>query len=184
MKTGFFAIVSILFALAGPVLAQDAQRSPYAGLETRSIKALSPRQIEDLRSGRGMALALAAELNGYPGPQHVHELATELALSEAQHARIRELLDAMKAESLPLGDKLIAQEAALDALFAGRSVTAESLAAAVRTTSELQAALRYTHLKYHLVTLTILTPHQIERYAELRGYAATGHTPPPEHAKP
>lgn len=34
------------------------------------------------------------------------------------------------------------------------------------------------------VTLTILTPHQIRRYAELRGYGSSGHAPPPEHAKP
>jgi hypothetical protein len=32
----------------------------------RSIKALSDQQVSDLRAGRGMGLALAAELNGYP----------------------------------------------------------------------------------------------------------------------
>ena len=35
----------------------------YADMRTRSIKALSDQQIADLRAGRGMALALAAELN-------------------------------------------------------------------------------------------------------------------------
>jgi hypothetical protein len=175
MRTGVFAVVSILFALAGPALAQEASRSPYAGLETRTIKALSARQLEDLKTGRGMTLALPAELNGYPGPQHVLELATDLGLSEPQRARVRELLDAMKAEAIPLGERLIAHEAALEALFAGRSVTAESLAAAVRVSGELQAALRHTHLRYHLVTAALLTPHQIHRYAELRGYAGGGH---------
>lgn len=34
MKPGFFAIVSILLALAGPVLAQETRRSLHAGLET------------------------------------------------------------------------------------------------------------------------------------------------------
>lgn len=43
---------------------------PYAGMERRPIKALSQQQIDDLRAGRGMGLALAAELNGYPGPSH------------------------------------------------------------------------------------------------------------------
>ncbi|MBW5435799.1 hypothetical protein FXB41_13685 [Bradyrhizobium canariense] len=57
--------------------AQSGQ--PYAGLEHRPIKALSHQQIEDLRAGRGMGLALAAELNGYPGPSHVLEFGDRLA---------------------------------------------------------------------------------------------------------
>ena len=47
-------------------------------MQTRSIKALSDQQIADLGAGRGMGLALAAELNGYPGPSHVLELADKL----------------------------------------------------------------------------------------------------------
>ena len=62
-----------------PALAQQ----PYAGLETRAIKTLSERQIADLNAGRGMGLALAAELNGYPGPMHAIELADRLNLSPA-----------------------------------------------------------------------------------------------------
>ena len=56
-------------------------QSPYAGMQARSIKALSEQQIADLKAGRGMGLALAAELNGYPGPAHVLEVADQLGLS-------------------------------------------------------------------------------------------------------
>jgi len=59
----------VLIAFAPTTLAQSHQ--PYTGLEARSIKALSEQQIADLRAARGMSLALAAELNGYPGPIHV-----------------------------------------------------------------------------------------------------------------
>ena len=52
--------------------------APYAGLQKREIKALSDEQIKDLKSGKGMSLALAAELNGYPGPAHVLELADKI----------------------------------------------------------------------------------------------------------
>ena len=52
------------------VTAQTPQ--PYAGMETRPIKALSEQQIADLRTGRGMSLALAAELNGYTGSDQGH----------------------------------------------------------------------------------------------------------------
>jgi hypothetical protein len=41
-------------------------QSPYVGQEFREIKALSPQEISDYLSGKGMGLAKAAELNGYP----------------------------------------------------------------------------------------------------------------------
>lgn len=56
--------------LTGPATGQQ----PYAGLQSRAIKTLSEQQIADLNAGRGMGLALAAELNGYPDPIHTIEL--------------------------------------------------------------------------------------------------------------
>src|SRR3954453_17203578 len=101
------AMAALLLA-SGPTLAQQAQ--PYVGLETRAIKALSDQQIGDLKAGRGMGLALAAELNGYPGPIHAIELADKLGLAPDQVAKLRELFDSMKAETIPLGLQLIAAE--------------------------------------------------------------------------
>src|SRR5919108_87427 len=101
-------LVLIACALAAdPSFAQSQQ--PYAGFEGRSIKALSEPQIADLRAGRGMRLALAAELNGYPGPMHVLEFGDSLDLSGQQRAKMQELFAAMKAEAIPLGEKLITQ---------------------------------------------------------------------------
>ena len=179
------AALAILTALVPPALAQHQQghategaaaaaASPYAGLEIREIKALSPEQIEDLKAGRGMGLALAAELNGYPGPVHVIELATSLALTEAQQAIVEGLHAAMKAETVPLGEQVIAAEAELDRQFREHSVTPASLAAAVATISQLQGELRAAHLGYHLRTIDVLTPQQIELYNELRGYRGEG----------
>lgn len=91
------AILLALSASLGTGFAQHAQ--PYAGLQNRVVKALSEQQMADLRAGRGMGLALAAELNGYPGPLHVIELRRELALNDAQAARAQALFDAMKAET-------------------------------------------------------------------------------------
>jgi Spy/CpxP family protein refolding chaperone len=145
-------------------------QTPYAGMQARPIKALSEQQVADLGAGRGMGLALAAELNGYPGPSHVLELADKLDLSADQRASIQRLFDSMKAEAVPLGSKLIEQEADLDKQFAGRTVTPESLKASTSAAAATQGALRETHLKYHLSTVAILTPDQMQRYAELRGY--------------
>jgi Heavy-metal resistance len=152
-----------------------AQHQPYAGLHTRPIKALSDQQVHDLKAGRGMSLALAAELNGYPGPLHVLELGEGLGLTAEQRTRVQSLFNGMKAEAIPLGEKLIAQETDLDRQFSTKDVTPASLAAATAAIGETQGALRNTHLKYHLATLEILTAGQIERYTALRGYQ--GHQP-------
>jgi hypothetical protein len=159
-------IVSMSFATS--VSAQ----TPYAGMQARSIKALSDQQIADLEAGRGMGLALAAELNGYPGPSHVLELADKLELTADQRAGIQRLFDSMKAEAMPLGSRLIEQEADLNKQFANRTVTPESLKASTAAVALTQGMLRETHLKYHLSTGAILNPSQMVKYAELRGYGS------------
>jgi hypothetical protein len=58
----------------------------------------------------------------------------------------------MKAEAIPLGAKLLQQEVALDQWFASHSITAESLKTMTEQIGLTQAALRDTHLKYHLRT--------------------------------
>jgi hypothetical protein len=52
----------------------------------RRIKALSAEDVDGLLTGRGLALARAAELNGYPGPMHVLEHADALGLTGEQRA--------------------------------------------------------------------------------------------------
>src|SRR5918993_5796993 len=109
---------------AGAALAETAPApQPYAGLQSRAVKALSEQEIADLRAGRGMGLALPAELNGYPGPLHVLELADALRLTDAQRSRAETLLEEMKAETIPLGERIIAEETALDRLFADQTIT-------------------------------------------------------------
>jgi len=158
-----------------------AAASPYAPLAGRAVKAFSDEQVADLKAGRGMGLALAAELNNYPGPLHVLELADGLQLSAGQRARTQELMAAMKAESIALGERIIAAETALDRQFAGRVVTRDSLAAATAQIGRLQGELRATHLRYHLDMAAILSSAQIGRYAELRGYGAGGAGHHPKH---
>lgn len=167
--------VGIVACLGASAAAQVPQ--PYAGMQDRPIKALPPQQIADLKAGRGMGLALAAELNGYPGPSHLLDLASQLGLSPDQQATIRTMIDAMKAEAIPIGEDLIGQEDALDRLFSSHTVTPEALQAATARIGETQARLREAHLKYHLSTVALLQPQQLQQYAALRGYASD----PPEH---
>jgi hypothetical protein len=170
---GITIITSTLLALtSGYVSAQDAQ--PYSGLETREIKALSDEQIADLRAGRGMGFALAAELNGYPGPRHVIDLAEPLGLTDGQLAEVQALFVRMQAETIPIGERLILLEAALDRLFREQTITPAGLEQPTRAIGETEAELRAAHLKYHLSTMAALSPEQIGRYKALRGYAASG----------
>jgi hypothetical protein len=161
------AIALIISLAAGAALAQSHQ--PYAGLQARPIKALSAEQIADLQAGRGMSLALAAELNGYPGPLHVIELADQLSLNPAQRTRMQQLFDQMKKETIAIGQRLIAQEEALDRQFADRKITQTAL---VTTTAAA------AHLRYHLLAAEILMPAQMQRYAQLRGYHGDTKSPP------
>jgi hypothetical protein len=167
----FGIAISALMALAGPATAQHQHgQSPYAGMQQRAVKALSDQQVADLRAGRGMGLALAGELNGYPGPSHVLELAEPLQLTAEQRQRMQQLFDAMKAEAIPVGEKLIEQESALDRAFAERRISPDTLARLTAQIGETQGQLRAVHLKYHLTTADLLSMHQRHRYAELRGY--------------
>ena len=168
----------ILLVPAGFALAQSHQ--PYAGMEQRSVKSLSQQQIGDLRAGRGMGLALPAELNGYPGPVHVLEHADALGLTSQQQERTRALIDAMKADAIPVGERLIEQETKLDRLFANREITPAGLTAATADIGATQATLREAHLKYHLAMKDVLTPEQVAEYGRLRGYTFSG---PMQHHK-
>ena len=158
--------LAVAALLAGPALAD----TPYAGQQTRGIKALSDEDLAALRKGEGMGMAKAAELSGYPGPAHVLQLAAQLGLTEAQRRDVQAIFDRMSAAAKPLGAELIERERALDQLFAKGDISADRLAAATAAIGELQGRLRTVHLAAHLETRALLNPDQIARYQQLRGY--------------
>ena len=173
MRLRIAALMTLLYA--GHAAAQHTQhQQPYTGLQARAVKALSEQQIADLKAGRGMGLAMPAELNSYPGPMHVLEHATALGLTAEQRERTAALVATMKAEAIPLGERLIEQEARLDGLFANREITLASLQSVTGEIGATQARLREAHLKYHLAMRDLLTAEQVEKYQVLRGYRA-GH---------
>lgn len=168
---GLLAAVGATLVLNDGVWAA-ASDAPYAGWQARPVKGLSQGQIDDLLNGRGMGLALPAELNGYPGPRHVLELAAELDLSADQLDETRRLFEEMREAAIALGEQILAREAALDELFASGTATEADLRAAAQGLGLLNGRLRAHHLGYHLAMRELLAPHQIESYQRLRGYAA------------
>src|SRR4030088_1406840 len=159
----------LLFVAGALTIGAVAAQTPYSGMQTRPIKALSEQQVADLKAGRGMGLALAVALNGYPGPAHLLELADKLDLSADQRSKLQELFASMKQEALPIGAKLLEQESELDRQFVSHTITPESLKSSTAAIAATQGVLRETHLKYHLSTATLVTQSQMQRYSELRG---------------
>jgi Spy/CpxP family protein refolding chaperone len=166
MKSLVFGIS--LSALAFSVFA--GTESPYAGQEARDIKSLSQQEVEDYLNGRGMGYAKTAELNQYPGPRHVLDMAKELSLTEEQSKLSQKIFDAMKAEAMALGSQLVEKERQLDQMFAGGSIESAGLKSLLTEIATIQAKIRYVHLKAHLEQRPLLTKHQIMKYSHLRGY--------------
>lgn len=171
------------FALLAAFVLLSAQApSPYAGHASREIKALSDEETADLLAGRGMGLAVAAEMNGYPGPMHVLELADALHLTPEQRAATAALIAPMRERAQQLGRDVVAAEAALERAFVAHTLDSAALQAQVMRIAELRGRLRAVHLETHLAQRAILRPEQLAHYAALRGYGDRGSpTPAPAH---
>jgi Spy/CpxP family protein refolding chaperone len=187
VTAGLLAAVLVV-ANAGHVAAQDADATaapadpavadqPYAGLEERTIRALSPERIDDLLAGRGAGYALAAELNHYPGPTHVLELADALELTPAQRTATEDILAPMQAAAQAMGRTLVDTEARLDEAFRSGTIGREELTDLTAESARLEGELRAVHLAAHLAVREVLTAEQVRRYDELRGYTPTDEAP-------
>ena len=119
--------------------------SPYTGQEQRTIKALSDEEIRDLLEARGMGLAKAAELNSYPGPLHVLQLANELGLSDAQRKGTDALYATMRQRALSIGRQILEAERTLDRAFVNGAIEPATPRSQVRAIATLQGELRAVH---------------------------------------
>jgi Spy/CpxP family protein refolding chaperone len=163
-----------------PLCWSAAPVSPYAGQEQQEIKALSAEEIQGYLSGSGMGLAKTAELNHYPGPRHVLDLAEDLRLSDEQRRQTQTIFEAMQTEAVRLGQQLIAREQHLETLFAAGTIAEAQLEQLVADLAAIHGQLRTVHLRAHLAQRTILTPEQLRHYDALRGYdVSSPHTAHP-----
>lgn len=176
-------VAGSLWAGCGPnhETAEAPPPSPYAGEEVRTVKALSPEEVDGLRTGQGLGYAMAAELNHYPGPRHVLDLAEALSLSDDQRARTQALFEQMQADAVPLGEQIVAKEIELDRLFAHQQASPEAVQRLLREISALEADLRFVHLNAHLALKDVFTAEQTMHYDRLRGYGTQD--APSEHGE-
>lgn len=164
--------LAVLGVGASPALGQDHPHRPAssAAPERGAIASLSPQEHRDLLAGAGMGLARAAELNGYPGPLHVLELADSLGLTTEQRARIAAIRQAVLARAVALGERIVEAERALSLRFEHGHVDSTALARATGELGRLAGELRYEHLAAHLATRPVLTADQVAAYDRLRGH--------------
>jgi len=145
--------------------------SPYVPLLDSPVRGMSPEEIKELETGSGAGFARAAELNGYPGPRHVLDLQDELGLSKDQLAQVQQLYDGMNGEARTLGAEILQLEAELELAFRNGTIDDTSLETKVSNLAEKYGELRLLHLHTHLAAITLLTPHQLALYNQLRGYS-------------
>src|SRR5918999_2177880 len=153
--------------------ASSSQISPYSGQEIRVIKSLSDNDVQSLQNGTGEAfggIAKLAELNGYPGPRHVLDIAQELQLTDRQRMEIELIYQNMSNNAKSIGSAIIGVEQDMDEAFANKTITEENLIALLDKSANLYGQLRFVHLSAHLDTAQIMTTEQIQMYNEMRGY--------------
>lgn len=168
-------LTTLVLLMGAPAIAADSPApSPYAGEESREIKALAPDFIKGLKEGAGLGFAKSAELNGYPGPAHLLELQTNIPLNAEQTQAIVAIRDEMRSASIALGDQLLIVEAALEAAFRDRAIDQAKLSDLTLQAGALRAQLRAAHLGAHIQATALLLPQQIHRYQVLLGYAGNG----------
>jgi hypothetical protein len=153
---------------------EPTSKQPYAGYEERAIKALDKQRIDDLLEGRGAGYALAAELNRYPGPRHVLDLAEDLGLTEEQEETVQAIFAEMEAEVRPMGRELVNLEERLDQSFREETIDEDQLARLIDEIALVEGDLRNAHLSAHLQTRDVLSQEQVEEYDRLRGYSEPG----------
>src|SRR5919106_102480 len=107
-------------------------------------------EVQAYLSGEGMGFAKAAELNHYPGPRHVLDLADKLQLSSEQRGKTQAIFNRMKSEAVDLGKQVVEKEALLDSRFAGGTISEAELKQLLAEIADLQGKLRATHLRAHL----------------------------------
>ena len=160
--------------------AAEELHSAYAGQKDVATTGLLPAEVEALEQGKGMAQALPAEVNGYPGPRHVLDAAEAgtLDLQASQRQELERIYDRMHSHAVAKGAEILTSEAELARRFLHAHIDLPTLNEIAGRIARLRGELRTIHLAAHLETRALLSPEQVSAYRALRGYEAhPGHHP-------
>jgi Spy/CpxP family protein refolding chaperone len=163
----------VLVMLAAVALAgcgESGRQDDFAEWQGHEIRSLSPTQVQALQDGDEASFAWAAERNGYPGAQHILELASKLELSDDQVTRVTQLRDETRQAAQTVGAQVLQSYVDLEALFRAGNVGPSAMQTASERTGTLEGQLMSIHLAAHIQARTILTAQQNAEYQQLRGY--------------
>jgi Spy/CpxP family protein refolding chaperone len=168
MKAQLVCICVALLVCGSAGIAEET--ATHAGQATPEIKSLPATEVQGYLEGREMGLAKAAELNGYPDPAHVLELATQLQLTPHQRTKAEYLKRSVKVAAR-LGHWLVEAERRLNLVFAKGEADDEKITGLVRQIGGLEAEIRLVHLRADIEMRRVLTADQIKKYEQERAIA-------------
>jgi len=131
-----------------------------------------PPDKDGLLNAEGMGQAKYAEMNGYPGPKHVLDLADKLKLTDDQKKSIQSFYDEMSTRSKEIGKQVIRVEQELNDAFVQGFISEKSIRTDSEEIDRLRGKLRAVHLVAHLKTKAIMNESQIAMYKKLRSAGA------------
>ena len=173
------ALAALLFGTAETVAQYKGSGSgsgtgtaatPYSGFDKRQVASFSDAEVAAMLDGRGMGFALSAEINGYPGPAHILELADQLGLTTVQREVIRQRFEFMQVRAREAATRYVAAEKALDQAFRENVMDLVAIKRLTVEADNMRSETRFAHLQAHVEARRILAKDQLERYATLRGY--------------
>ena len=127
-----------------------------------------PPDRDGLLNGEGMGQAQYAEMNGYPGPKHILDLADKLKLTDTQKKSIQEIYQEMSLRAKELGKRIIGVEEEMHEAFRTGLVNESSVRDDAEQIGRMRGKLRAVHLIAHIRAKKFMTDDQIALYTKLR----------------
>ena len=162
-KLFYFLIVVLLYTSA------KAQTQADSAAKHSPLKTLSDEQYNALINGDDLyGMSLAAELNHYPMPDKVLKVKKELDLSPIQVNKITAINKELRRKRLEMGLIVIRNERTLDSIFRYHRLDNGSLIFYANRYGLYQGELRNAILQACLVTRSLLSQQQINKFESLQ----------------
>lgn len=110
-----------------------------------------------------------AEMNKYPSPKDLLELATTLNLSSVQKSRLIEIRDNTISRAKQLGKEIVQIENELHKAFQARIINEKSCTDDAQQIGRLRGRLRAVFLTSHIRAKAVLNDSQVSMYRKIQG---------------
>lgn len=131
------------------------------------LKFISSQNYQYYKNGGNSDLYLIAEVNNYPSPGSVLQLAKELSLTTDQKHQVNMIHIELNRKVKEMGGFLIKEQTKLNQLFETRKIDEGSLIYYTNKIGALEGELRNAYLRAHLRTSTLLSAQQLKKYQDI-----------------